>query len=60
MKFSYKKRKEIIPPSNFAYDRKFGAWISNFDGKLLVKYEGFPNVATKKLDQETGEDNKGQ
>lgn len=56
----YKKRKEIEPPKDFEYDPILGAWVSNTNKVLLVNSADFKGQATKKLDVETGEDNKGQ
>jgi hypothetical protein len=56
----YKKRKDITPPSDFSYNYMLGAWVSNIDNTLLVNSANFKGQSTKKLDVETGEDNKGQ
>ena len=58
--FVYKKINKIEPPIGFKYDKKIGAWIGSDNGHLLVKDVNFPSISTKKLDVETGEDNKGQ
>lgn len=56
--FDYKKRKEIIPPANYFYDKFWGAWLSLDDNRLLINDSSFPAIATKKKDIETGEDAK--
>jgi hypothetical protein len=55
----YKKRKEITPPKNYEYDHILGAWKDKLSN-LLINSTDFKAQATKKLDIETGEDNKGQ
>jgi len=56
----YKKRKKITPPKDFYYDNKLGAWKNKVNQLLLIESDSFKAQATKKLDIETGEDNKGQ
>ncbi|MBM1107066.1 hypothetical protein JQC67_13015 [Aurantibacter crassamenti] len=56
----YKKRKEITPPKDYEYDYILGAWKSKLNNLLLINSKDFKAQATKKLDIETGEDNKGQ
>lgn len=56
----YKKRKEIIPPKDYEYDYILGAWVNKLSNLLLINSVDFKGQATKKLDVETGEDNKGQ
>lgn len=56
----YKKRKDITPPKDFTYDNSLGAWLRNDSSELLVNSKDFKGQSTKKLDIETGEDNKGQ
>jgi len=58
--FTYKKRKSIQPPKEYEYDSKLGAWKNIFDNSLLILSNDFKGQSTKKLDIETGEDNKGQ
>lgn len=55
----YKKRKEIVPPKNYFYDYNLGAWLNLANNSLLIESNDFKGQATKKLDIETGEDNKG-
>ncbi len=58
--FEYRKRKDINPPKDYAYNSILGAWF-NITSKLpLILADDFKAQATKKLDIETGEDNKGQ
>ena len=46
-------------PNGVTYDRNLGYWI--YEGKPLVKNEQFADQhASKKCDQETGEDQKGE
>ena len=56
----YKKRKDITPPKDYNYDFNLGAWIHKLSGNLLVNSDDYLGQGTKKLDIETGEDNKGQ
>ncbi|WP_398453290.1 hypothetical protein AB3466_17730 [Sphingobacterium thalpophilum] len=56
----YKKRREIEPPKDFVYNHILGAWVSKVNHILLVNSDDFKGQSTKKLDVETGEDNKGQ
>ncbi|WP_452597118.1 hypothetical protein [Pontimicrobium sp. MEBiC01747] len=58
--FTYKKRKDIKPPNKYKYNFLLGAWINKVDNSLLILANDFKAQATKKLDIETGEDNKGQ
>ncbi len=58
--FTYKKRKSIQPQKEYGYDSKLGAWKNIFDNSLLILSNDFKGQSTKKLDIETGEDNKGQ
>jgi hypothetical protein len=58
--FSYKKRKDINPPDKYKYDSLLGAWINKIDSSLLILANDFKGQSTKKLDIETGEDNKVQ
>lgn len=58
--FIYKKVRTPAPPSNFFYDKINGAWLCKEDKSLLVHSKDFPAISTKKLDLETGEDQKGQ
>ena len=58
--FIYKRRKVIIAPVAFQYDRFVGAWLSTDDYSLLINNKDFPNIGSKKFDVETGEDHKGQ
>lgn len=58
--FEYKKRKDINPPKDYVYNSILGAWF-NITNKLpLIFADDFKAQGTKKLDVETGEDNKGQ
>jgi len=57
---SYKKKNDIKPPAKYKYDCVLGAWINKIDNSLLILAEDFKSQSTKKLDIETGEDNKGQ
>ncbi|MDQ3820801.1 MAG: hypothetical protein M3362_24375 [Acidobacteriota bacterium] len=60
--FIYEKNREAQDPENSEYDDRLGAWLSKPDGDFLVKSkklgQQFPR--TKKHDQETGEDQKGE
>jgi hypothetical protein len=58
--FIYQKRKNIHPPKKYKYDSILGAWVDKIDSTLLILAKDFKAQATKKLDIETGEDNKGQ
>lgn len=58
--FRYQKRNDINPPEKYRYNSTLGAWIDKTDNSLLVLAKDFKAQATKKLDIETGEDNKGQ
>jgi hypothetical protein len=58
--FIYKKRRNISPPENYKYDSELGAWVNKITNSLLILASDFKGQATKKLDIETGEDNKGQ
>lgn len=58
--FEYRKRKEINPPKDYVYNSILGAWISSINKLPLIFAEDFKAQSTKKLDVETGEDNKGQ
>ncbi len=58
--FIYKKRRDINPPENYRYDSVLGAWVNKIDNSLLILAKDFKGQSTKKLDIETGEDNKGQ
>jgi len=58
--FTFKKRKDIKPPEKYKYSFILGAWINKIDNSLLILAKDFKARATKKLDIETGEDNKGQ
>jgi hypothetical protein len=55
---SYKEKPQI--PENAAYDLASGFWT--IEGKPLVSSNNFHGVArvSKKCDQETGEDQKGE
>lgn len=55
----YKKRRDIKPPRDYSYDHILGAWVNNIN-ELLITSSDFKAQGTKKLDVETGEDNKGQ
>lgn len=56
----YKTRKNIHPPKDYVYDFNLGAWVNKISGLLLVNSDDYIGQGTKKLDIETGEDNKGQ
>lgn len=56
----YKKRKKITPPKDYEYDYILGAWVNKVTNLLLINSLDFKGQSTKKLDVETGEDNKGQ
>lgn len=56
----YKQRKDITPPKDYKYDFNLGAWIHKLSGNLLINSDDYLGQGTKKLDIETGEDNKGQ
>jgi hypothetical protein len=56
----YKKRKDITPSDEFKYDHVLGAWINRADHSLLIESSDFKAKTTKKMDVETGEDQKGQ
>lgn len=54
----FKEIREIQPLSGYSYDLFSGAWLSNFNGSLLIEHKDFSTVASKKKDIETGEDQK--
>ena len=54
----FKKTEDIYPPNQFVYDNIKGYWKSRIDGQLLTHNSEFSNVASKKRDVETGEDQK--
>ena len=56
----YKKRKDITPPNEFEYNHVLGAWVNSGDKSLLILAPDFKAKATKKMDVETGEDQKSQ
>ena len=58
--FNYKKRKQLLAPDGFYYNKTVGAWVSKLNEQLLINHTNFPTVGTKKEDIETGEDQKGQ
>lgn len=58
--YVYRKRKKLEAPTGFFYEKHIGAWLNVEDKSLLVLAKDFAARATKKLDVETGEDNKGQ
>lgn len=58
--FEYRKRKDITPPKDYVYNSILGAWINPTSKLPLILAEDFKAQGTKKLDVETGEDNKGQ
>ncbi len=58
--FEYKKRKDITPPKDYIYNPFEGFWFNPLNKLPLIFAEDFKAQSTKKLDQETGEDNKGQ
>ena len=52
-----------LEPPGYVYDLRLGAWVRTVDGKpeLLVQSpDPRPRPVTKKADQETGEDLKGE
>lgn len=55
-------KNEIHPIENAKYDEKRGLWIWEKTNDVLVKTrdESCPIMCTKKFDQETGEDKKGE
>lgn len=58
--FEYRKRKDIIPPKDYVYNSNLGAWFHIVNKLPLIFADDFKAQGTKKLDVETGEDNKGQ
>jgi hypothetical protein len=60
--FVYDRNREILDPEGSEYDDGLGAWLSKPEGDFLAKSNNpsqqFPR--TKKGDQETGEDQKGE
>ncbi|MCH7411474.1 hypothetical protein MM239_18950 [Belliella sp. DSM 111904] len=58
--FKYRKRKDINPPKDYDYNSILGAWFNINSKSPLIFAEDFKAQGTKKLDVETGEDNKGQ
>ena len=48
-----------LTPPGCHYDLAKGAWILDDVGSLLADTPGRPMPATKKMDNETGEDQKG-
>lgn len=58
--FEYRKRKDITPPKDYVYNSILGVWLNPISQLPLIFAEDFKAQGTKKFDQETGEDNKGQ
>lgn len=60
--FIYENLREAEDPQGSVYDEELGAWLTMPEGDFLVKSNNpsrqFPR--TKKKDQETGEDQKGE
>lgn len=60
--FVYERSQGVQDPENSVYDDRLGAWVSEPGGEFLAKSNNpgrqFPR--TKKGDQETGEDQKGE
>lgn len=55
---TYSVSKKSIEPKGFHFDVELGAWVSNTSGELLIHSDKQP-PSTKKMDIETGEDQKG-
>ena len=49
-----------LDPEGYYYDEQIGAWVDQQDKTLLVRTEKKPTPQTKKMDIETGEDQKGE
>ena len=49
-----------LAPPDCHYDLSQGAWVLDDLGSLLADTPGRPMPATKKMDNETGEDQKGE
>lgn len=56
----YKKRREINPPQDYTYNSILGIWINPINNLPLILSKDYQTQGTKKFDQETGEDHKGQ
>lgn len=55
---SYPLPSKSLNPRGFHFDNNVGVWVSNNDNKPLIFSEKTP-PSTKKMDIETGEDQKG-
>ena len=58
--FIYKKQKENIIDESYIYDKILGYWVKNDNKKPAIYDPNFSGPITKKMDIETGEDQKGE
>ncbi len=56
----YSRKVVDLHPSGCSYDLLVGAWRKQESGALAVELPGRQRPQTKKMDIETGEDQKGQ
>lgn len=57
---TYERREVNLSPPSCTYDPLVGAWRSDEDGLLAVERPDRQGPHTKKMDIETGEDQKGE
>ena len=63
MLYQFEEKKRNIIPSNYIYDFKKGVWVNGTSNEQYLMSIDNPDklsVGTKKCDQETGEDQKGE
>jgi hypothetical protein len=56
----YERDEVDLRPAGCTYDRLAGAWRDDATGNLAVEIAGRQGPRTKKMDIETGEDQKGE
>lgn len=56
----YERREVDLSPAGCTYDSEAGAWRDDSTGVLAVEMAGRQGPHTKKMDVETGEDQKGE
>jgi len=56
----YKRREVDLSPTGCTYDQNAGAWRDDSTGCLAAEMPGRQGPRTKKMDIETGEDQKGE